>query len=202
MIEHEPDSYELFRRAIVHRDEEAWAAIYRRYRSLLIAWAARSSVRAYLHAECADIADQALARAWAALTPERFAAFPSLAKLLSYLHACVETTAIDSARAQASRERLAQRLAAAPPATSDQAVLADLDREALWHTVSALAGTPAERVVLVESFAYGLPPGEICARHPQIFSTVRNVYNVKRKLFARLQRNREVLRLTEEFISI
>jgi DNA-directed RNA polymerase specialized sigma24 family protein len=202
MIEYEPDSYELFRRAILHRDEEAWAAIYTRYRSLLIAWAARSTVRASLHVECADIADQALARAWAALTPERFAAFPSLAKLLSYLHACVETTAIDSARAQVSRERLAQRLAAAPPATPDQAVLADLDREALWRTVSALAGTPAERVVLVESFAYGLPPGEICARHPQLFATVRNVYNVKRKLFARLQRNREVLRLTEEFISI
>jgi hypothetical protein len=98
MIEYERDSYELFRRAILHRDEEAWAAICLRYRSLLIAWAARSTVRAPLIAECADIADQALVRVWAALTPERFAPFPSLAKLLSYLRACVETAALDSAR--------------------------------------------------------------------------------------------------------
>jgi DNA-directed RNA polymerase specialized sigma24 family protein len=200
MSQHESDSYELFRRAILDRDEEAWALIYSRYRSLLIAWAARSTVRAHQYAECADIADQALARAWAALTPDRFAAFPSLAKLLSYLHACVETTAIDSARAQVSRERLAQRLGAEAPATPEQTILADQDRVALWRTISALAATPAERVVLVESFVYGRPPREICARHPQIFGTARKVSNVKHKLCVRLQRNNELLRLREELV--
>jgi DNA-directed RNA polymerase specialized sigma24 family protein len=202
MIQYESDSYELFRRAILDRDEEAWATIYKRYRSLLIAWAARTTVRACLHAECADIADQALARAWAALTPERFAAFPSLEKLLSYLHACVQTTAIDSARAQAVRERLAQRLGASAPATPEQTVLADQDRVAFWRTVSELATNPAERVVLIESFVYGRPPREICARHPQTFATARKVYNVKHRLLTRLQRNHEMLRLREAFVSI
>ena len=202
MSQYETDSYELFRRAILHRDEEAWALIYERYRSLLIAWAARSTVCAYQYTACADIADQALARAWAALTPERFDAFPSLAKLLSYLHACVEATAIDSARAQISRERLAQRLAASAPASPEQTVLAAQDRVAFWRAVSALAATPAERVVLIESFAYGLPPREICARHPQTFGTARKVCNVKHRLLARLQRSPEVQRLSEELVAI
>lgn len=202
MIQYEPDSYELFRRAILDRDEEAWATIYERYRSLLMAWAARTTVHAYLHGECAEIADQALARAWAALTPDRFAMFPSLAKLLSYLHACVATTAIDSARAQIVRERLAQRLDASAPATPEETVLAAQDRAAFWRTVSALATTPAERVILVDSFVHGLPPREICARHPKIFATAREVSNVKYRLFARLQRNPEVLRLNEDFVSI
>jgi hypothetical protein len=202
MIQYESDSYELFRRAILDRDAEAWATIHTRYRSLLLAWAARSSVRASLQVECTDIADQALARAWAALTPDRFAAFPSLAKLLSYLQACVETAAIDSARAQVSREALAQRLSASAPATSEQTVLANDDRLAFWRTVSALAVSPAERVVLIESFVYGRMPREIYARHPQIFATARKVSNVKHTLFARLQRNSAVLRLSEEFVPI
>lgn len=202
MTQYEPDSYELFRRAILYGDEEAWTTLYIRYRSLLIAWAVRSSVRPYQYAECADIADQAFARAWVALTPERFAAFPSLAKLLSYLHACVEATTIDSARAQASRERLAQRLTVSAPAAPEQTVLAAQDRVAFWRAVSAVATTPAERVILIESFAYGLPPREICARHPQIFATARKVCNMKHRLCARLQRNPEVLRLSEELIAI
>jgi DNA-directed RNA polymerase specialized sigma24 family protein len=202
MSQNESDSYELFRRAILDRDEEAWAMIYSRYRSLLIAWAARSSVRAHDYTECADIADQALARAWAALTPDRFAAFPSLAKLLSYLHACVETTAIDSVRAQVSRERLAQCLTASAPPTPEQTVLADHDRVAFWRTVNALAATPAERVILIESFVYGLAPREICARHPQVFGTARKVCNIKHRLLTRLQHNREVLRLRQEFVPI
>ncbi len=47
---------------------------------------------------CEDLADRALARAWAALSPKRFAAFPSLPALLAYLRTCVTTTAIDAAR--------------------------------------------------------------------------------------------------------
>jgi hypothetical protein len=76
------------------------------------------------------------------------------------------------------------------------------ERKVLWRTISALVETPAERVVLIESFASGLPPREIYARHPQMFVTVSDIYNVKRKLFGRLQREREVLRLNGEFISV
>ena len=96
------NGYELFRRAIVERKDESWAAVAARYRPLMITWAARCPV---VHAEgecCEDLADQAFARGWRALTPEGFARFPSLAALLAYLRACVTATTIDAARARSA----------------------------------------------------------------------------------------------------
>src|SRR6266545_5201868 len=147
MLEQEKEGYELFRRAILDRDAEAWAAIHACYRPLLISWAYHCGAGTCTAESADDLADQALARAWVALTPAHFAAFPSLARLLSYLRACVATTVIDSTRAQASAERLAPQLPARAPSTPEQLVLADRDHAALWRTVLALAATPAERVV-------------------------------------------------------
>ncbi|MDQ2996368.1 MAG: sigma-70 family RNA polymerase sigma factor, partial [Chloroflexota bacterium] len=70
------DGYELFRRAIVERDDQAWIESAARYRPLLAAWASRCSASAALAESYDDLADQAFARAWSALSPERFASFP------------------------------------------------------------------------------------------------------------------------------
>jgi hypothetical protein len=200
-MESQDQGHKLFRRAIVEREEDAWAAIYACYRPLLIAWATRSSLRP-AHAESgADIADRALARAWAALTPERFAAFSTLGQLLAYLRACVATAAIDCARAQTQHDLLAQRQPAHAAASPEQVVLADLDRAALWHMALEQAATPAERIALIESFAYGLPPRAIQAHHPQLFPDVAAVYAAKRCLLDRLRRNHGLLRLREVLIS-
>jgi DNA-directed RNA polymerase specialized sigma24 family protein len=202
MFEDEQEGYELFRRAIVERDSEAWSTIYTRYRPLLVAWVCRCDSFAHSNEPADDIADQAFARAWAALTPERFAEFPSLARLLGYLRACVTTTVIDDVRAQATRGRVARLLYASTVATPEQIILANLDRDTLWNMVMSLAATRAERVTLVESFEYGLPPRTIHERHPQLFPNVTDVYAVKRNLFARLQRNRELLRLRQSFVAL
>ena len=202
MEQQDIDGYELFRRAILERDEAAWAAIHARYRALLIAWAYHSNSRVYAGEWCDDIADQAFARAWVALTPARFAEFPTLPRLLGYLHTCVMTTVIDNGRARASSERTLNKLEVGAVATPEQIVVAEVEREELWRVVSALATTEAEQVVLVESFAYGFPPRTILARHPQLFANVAAVYSAKRNLFARLQRNRELLRINDEYASV
>jgi DNA-directed RNA polymerase specialized sigma24 family protein len=198
MMEQVEEEYELFRQAILHRDADAWAAIHARYHSLLVSWAYYSGAHGCLELP-ADIADHALARAWAALTPERFAEFPSLASLLSYLRTCVKTTAIDIARAQAASERAWQQIDAGEPATPEQIILGNLDRDALWQIVIALANTPSDRITLLESCVYGLPPRAIQARHPGLFPNVASVYTTKRNLFNRLQRNQDLLRLREAF---
>lgn len=199
MIEQEHEDYELFCQAILHQNGEAWADIHRRYRLLLIAWVCRSGAR--ISEDHADIADQALARAWAALTPERFADFPTLARLLSYLHTCVTTTIIDCIRAQATNERVLLEQDTNPSNTPEQIVIADLDRHAVWRIALGVAATPAERVALVESFAYCLPPRAIHVRHPQLFPDVTAVYSTKRNLFERLQRNSDLRRLCQEIVS-
>jgi len=202
MLKQEEEGYELFRRAILERDAEAWAAIHARYRPLLISWAYRCGAGTYTAESADDIADQALARAWVALTPAHFAAFPSLARLLSYLRACVATTVIDSIRAKAAAERAQQALDTPAPATPGQIVLASLDRDALWRAVIALVATPAEQIVLVESLVYGFPPRMILARHPQLFPDIATIYSTKRSVFNRLQCNPDLLRLLDDPSSV
>ena len=82
---------------------------------------------------CEDVADRAMARAWAALSPARFASFPNLATLMGYLRTCVSATAIDMARARAVRERAYQKLNPATTATPEQVVMDELERADLWR---------------------------------------------------------------------
>ncbi|HJZ47861.1 MAG TPA: hypothetical protein VKE41_11870 [Roseiflexaceae bacterium] len=186
--------YELFRRAILARDEDAWIEIGTRYRAMLIAWAGQSSVMGSIDEACEDVADRALARAWAALSPTRFASFPNLAALMGYLRACVSATAIDMARARAVRDRAYQKLDPAVTATPEQVVMEELDRADLWRAVLGAIACERERTVLIESFQLNLPPRTILARHPDLFADVAEVYMAKRHLIGRLQRDPNVRR--------
>jgi DNA-directed RNA polymerase specialized sigma24 family protein len=186
--------YELFRRAILARDEDAWIEISTRYRAMLIAWAGQSSVMGSIDEGCEDVADRALARAWSALSPARFRNFPNLAALMGYLRTCVSATAIDMARARAVRERAYQKLDPAVTATPEQVVIEEIERVDLWRAVLGAISCEQERIVLIESFQLNLPPRAILARHPELFSDVGEVYMAKRHLIGRLQRDPNVRR--------
>ena len=71
------ENYELFRQAVVERDVRAWTMLAERYRSLMVAWARRCQAARVSHESCEDLADRAFARAWAALSPQRFTDFPN-----------------------------------------------------------------------------------------------------------------------------
>jgi DNA-directed RNA polymerase specialized sigma24 family protein len=195
------EGYELFRRAIMEHDDEAWNTIYTRYRPLLLVWTRHRSARTAIGEHSDDIADRALARAWAALSPERFVQFPSLAALLAYLRSCVTAAVIDCARAQASRERVFQRLEVGMTHAPEHIVLDQFDRAELWRLVSKAPTTEQERTVLAESFVLDLPPRAIQARHPELFASITDVYSAKRNLLNRLQRNPDLKRLHQEMQS-
>lgn len=184
--------FELFRRAIMLRDETAWLDISLRYRPMFISWAAQINANGVTDEHCDDIADRALARAWAALSPERFAQFPNLSTLLGYLRACVSATTIDTARSQNARERAYQRLVCEPLATPEEQAFARIERAELWNTAIAAAHTQQERVVLLESFLLELPPRDILLRHPHLFADIHAVYMAKRHVLSHLQRSPEL----------
>lgn len=188
------DSYELFRRAVVERDTDAWAMIAARYRGLLISWATRCRARLAARELSDDLADRALARAWVALQPERFASFPNTAALLGYLRSCVTATVIDAARAQAAYERAMYPVERDPVPTPEQVALARLGRDELWRLVHQLVASEAERIALVERFVLDLPPRDIQARHPALFADVTVVYASIRNLCERLRRNQDLRR--------
>jgi DNA-directed RNA polymerase specialized sigma24 family protein len=189
------DGHELFRRAIVEGDEMAWSEGMRRYRTLLVYWASRCAAKASI-GECGDdIADQAISRAWTALSAVDFNRFPNLASILAYLRACVTSAVIDCARGQQAAERLAQAYEMRQVATPEQIAIEQYDRQALWKIVFSNVQSEQERVVLVETFVHAQPPRAILARYPQLFASAHDVYNVKRNVFERLKRCPELRRL-------
>jgi hypothetical protein len=113
----------------------------------------------------------------------------------------VNTTVVDSLRGQMSSECELHEFHADQTGTPEQIVLADLTREALWRAALAVATLPAERVVLIESFIHCFPPRTILARHPRLFPNAEAVYTIKRNLFERLQRNRDMLQLGRELLA-
>jgi DNA-directed RNA polymerase specialized sigma24 family protein len=193
------EGYQLFRQAIVAGDADAWATIADRYRRQMVAWANHCCARMPIHELPTDIADQALARAWTALSSARFEAFPSLAAFLGYLRTCVMATAIDHAREQKSRARNEQ-LARVEAATVslEQAVLGQLQQAELWCLILSIAKGDQEQLLVRESLIDALPPREIQARHPEQFADVAMVYRLKRNLFKRLQRNEAIEHLCYE----
>lgn len=193
-----PDGYELFRRAIVERDEQAWAEGTARYRAMLISWAGRCTASAVILDHRDDIADIAFARAWAALTPERFAKIPNLPALLGYLRNCVRSAVIDCARSEQQHERVAQALTASDVDSPEQSVLARLDGEQIWQLAWGMVQTEQERVILVDKLIYGLRSNSILARHPHLFEEIGQVYATTRNLLERLKRNPELQRLYAE----
>ena len=183
------DSYELFRSAVVDRNADAWAAIAERYRPLLISWVGRSQAASAAYERYEDLADEALARAWSALTPERFAGFPNIAALLAYLRVCVNAAVIDAARVRQAYDRASSLVEQRDEPALDFEVLERMGRDELWLYITSQPMTEAERVALVERYTLDLPPRAIQARHPDLFPTVTVVYTAIRNICDRLRRN-------------
>lgn len=64
----------------------------------------------------------------------------------------------------------------------------------LWQALLTCSTTSATYIVLVESFIYNLTPRAILERHPQLFSDIRAIYQIKLSLFEYLRANQEFLK--------
>jgi len=182
----------FFCQAIVQGDAEAWASLCTHYRPLLIRWVKQCPASAWIGESSSDLADQAFARAWVALTSARRDAFANLAALLAYLRTCVTAVVIDYARAQLARSRQQLPLDDSAAVTPEQIVLHAAECRELWRLVSQLVVTAQERVVLYECFVLDLPPRTILIRHPELFAQIDAVYTAKYMLLNRLRRSPEL----------
>ncbi len=177
--------FELFRRAIVERDNAAWSAIYAQYTAI---------VRVWLHARMDDEEGVAAAfeRFWRALDAAKFTGFGSLAAVLAYLKMCVHTAVVDRARTQRAAEaNLTLDAARIVPAVDDveATVAGNLDGATFWAMVRAALDDERERRVLYLSYAKDLTPREIHARHGADFPRIEEIYRLKRNALDRLRRS-------------
>jgi DNA-directed RNA polymerase specialized sigma24 family protein len=191
---HDPSPcYELFRRALVRRDEAAWAALYGQYHRLVRRWTGSAAGDADL------LPNQAFERFWRAIPPDRFSEFPTLNKLLAYLKRCAQSVAIDAARKEERRQvreaALARRQELAAARSQASPLEGLLDRAAgeqvYEHVLGCLSG-PQERLVFRASFEWNLKPRTIAERWPDLVGGAGQVYRIKERILRRLRRDAEL----------
>lgn len=184
---------ELLRRALCDRDQAAWAAVFAQYRNLVVSWLRRHPAHPYVGEDDDFWLNRTFERFWVAVSPDRFAAFPTLGALLGYLQRCADSVLEDAARRLRHRPQPAtgadttSHLSAT--GAGPEAVMDDVHAEALWAAICAETQDQAEATIARLSFLQDLKPREIYAWHPELFASVAEVYRIKRNLVERLRRN-------------
>jgi hypothetical protein len=186
--------FELFERAIVHRDDQAWAAIMTQYRGIVLAYIGQHSAATQIHEPDDYWVNRAFQRFWGAVGADRFEKFADLAGLLKYLKLCVHSVLMDELRARRAGTASLDEL---PENTADRAnpevsVVGNLAGQQLWQFILNQLQDEAERMVVYLSFARDQKPAAIFERYPQLYASVADVYRVKRNVVERLRRSPEI----------
>jgi hypothetical protein len=184
--------FEIFQRAVVQRNDDAWEAIVAQYRGIVLAYVSQHSVAAMLHEADDYWVNRAFQRFWSAVGADRFGRFPDLPALLKYLKLCVHSVLMDEMRSRrASSLNSLEEIPESQPAQNndERDVVGKLAGEQLWAAIVHELQDEAEEKVVYLSFARDMKPSEIVERHPDLFATVADVYRVKRNVIERLRRS-------------
>jgi DNA-directed RNA polymerase specialized sigma24 family protein len=189
---------EMFRRAVVDRDEHCWQELYDLYADQIQSWCRQAA--ASLRMDMDEAVVRTWAKFWGNYTPRKLAAAGGLAAVLSYLRMCARSVMMDAAREQQRIARACASLpldhmsvqhAASTPAPDD-GVAADAAAEMLWQVIDRGLRDARERVLVMLTFELGLRPSQVQARRPDLFPTVADVYRITRNILDRLRRAPEL----------
>jgi DNA-directed RNA polymerase specialized sigma24 family protein len=193
-------AYELFRRAIAERNQEAWEHIFACYAPLVERWIRRSGVLRSTGESMDYFTGAAFMRFSTTITPDRFASFTTLAGLLSYLQRCTFGAIIDSIRTRSRTEVFLGDAILSSPSLQympHEEALARVSGVEFWKLIDTLLNSVTERLVIYYSFIQGMKPSEIFAERPDMFASVNEVYTTKRNVLERLGRNQELRELLQ-----
>lgn len=190
--------FELFRRAVDLQDQDAWIALERQYRQLMLGWV-HAYPRAELSSEEADATVQeALERFWRTLSRRGIGEhFAHVGALLKYLRQCVVASILDQQRRMQRHQRLVERLATAPSAllvqsSPEESSLPEIDqaeqirRVRLW--IRQHIRDPQEQRILALSYEDELTPAQIAERFPDEFVDAHTVRRLKERILKRARR--------------
>lgn len=180
---------ELFRRAVVERNETAWQALHNIFNEQVLAWCRLATGRTY---DADELVAVTWEKFWLNFTPGKLAAACGGPGVLRYLKMCARSAAIDAVRMRGSAFSLDESPIEEPdrsPAPSE--ANADHDARArFWAIVNGTLRDDCERVLAHLVYECGLKPAEVQARRPDLFPSVADVYRITRNLLDRLKRNR------------
>lgn len=194
---------ELFRRAIVKREDAAWTAIVAQYRPQVERWIQRmGSVDVQLAEE---LTADAIMRFWRAYTPNDLFRARGLSDILGYWRDCARSAVLDWRR-RTRREALSlddldgftsPNKAGNP--WEDRLAQQEI-RAQLWHLVLEHCQDEDDLLLTRRVFVEGLKPREVFAQAPQRFTRQEEVYQKLRNLKDRLRRDPQVETLLRDYL--
>jgi hypothetical protein len=195
----EASGLELFRRATVEGDPEAWEWVQRCFGEVVLAWLRRHRSRA---AACRLESEEnyvalAFERFWQATTANHQVEFNTLAAALQYLRASLNGAVLDTVRAyrRSSEVPLPEPGKAEEPGRDDVTC-----GDGVWEVLQTMLPDSRERRLAFLLYHCGLKPREIVRFCPQEWSDVQEIYRLRRNIMERFLRHADQLRwrLSEE----
>ena len=185
--------FELFRRAIVRRDNEAWDAVYTQYKPQVERWVYRHPDFALVDEEAQDFTVQAFARFSKYFTQDKLLKSKSLAGVLSYLQMCVNGAILDCLRKIHHEQveiddTMETRMDLNPGSTPEEL----LQGEELWQFVKTRLKDQKEHIVVYASIVLDLTPRQILVEYRDVFRDTAEIYQCKANVFARLGRDPDI----------
>ena len=191
--------YELFRRALAIRDNQAWEAIYGSFLDQVERWIRKHPANIGAGEEVQYFSNRAFEKMWKSITPEKFNRFANLASLLAYLKTCIASVLIDDQRKKSADitklEALEGRGGQSQSDSLEDVVLEKSESYELWGLCKRLMNSKQEQIVLFSSFTLVMKPREIFDEYPEQFADVDQVYRTKENILSRLRRNPELSKL-------
>ncbi len=185
---------EIFRRAVVLRNDDAWAVLRRQFSESVRIWLGRHPNRdAALRHDCEQsYIDDAFRRFWQAVSEQRLT-FNTLASALSYLHLCLNCALMDALRAYSRPKE--EPIPDYGQSDADEPLVEDSYQEnELWEVIEGLLPGEKEKRVAYLHFHCNLKPREIIRYCPGEFSGEAEIYRLKRNIMERILRNADKIR--------
>jgi DNA-directed RNA polymerase specialized sigma24 family protein len=182
---------EIFRRAMLEHDSEAWGLLVDRFQEFLLA-----AFRRHPKSEAASRLDspenyvaRAFERLWLAAAHNQQVTFTSLGAALRYLRSCLDSTIMDMLRSDARRNEvpLPDTDFVVEPVTGDEP-------SGLWKIICDMLPNERERRLAFLLFYCNLRPRVIVRLCPQEFPDVNEVHGMTRNIIERARRNADLIR--------
>ncbi len=189
----EQHTLELFRRATLCGDAEAWLSLQQCLHEIALSWIHSHVYRdaAFRYDSLENYAAQAFERFWMATACNQKLEFTSLSAALKYLYISLNSVILDTMRAY-SRPR--EMPLPEPGSQGEPAIEDDIDSGELWQILRNVFPNRREQRLIYLFFYCGLKPREIVRYCPQEFSDVREIYCLRRNIYDQLLRNAHQLR--------
>ena len=184
---------ELFHRAIMHSDQEAWTWVQYCFEAIVLGWVRRHPQRAVacrLESEEHYVA-QAFERFWQATACNQRLEFSRLSAALQYLRASLHGAIMDTLRTYQRLAVVSRPIPGADGEPSLEDVTCDSE---FWEILKGLLSNPREQRLAYLLFYCGLKPREIMQFCSPEWSSVQEIYVLRRTIMERVLRHVDTLR--------